>query len=427
MAAANHQLPGAGSVPAPFPLPPTFPPGVNPETYQIDAVHALLKEAAYFPILSIPDLNNPDAPIPSPFHAGRLIGVHVNERPHRFEFHEEAPGAGLGLRSSHVTGESIAQVHMQWMPCPDNWDAAPGIVPPPTELDVTRSQRFVMLNGSFTFDDRDHSGIRAFGAGRTFPTMVNGSPQLGLGSVIEILEGFGKLEGMHGVNVVNGYIDPPFGMMLCFMLRIVDPHRRLQPDGSSFPPLEAIPDPAPGTAIIVLLGETDPGEPVTLNFAPGGTMLGSNVTESLRLVRINYDIRGRRGIRSHLNEGPIVGKLQGTLHFNPLDPRPSFPIFTTNGRLSFFDHDGRDIGSLFANIDEGTAFRTELCGAPMPVFRFGGYGAFSTGTGQFAGINGMMTLNAAVSVFPRTLSNMYILRINDPDGRFRSGLCDAWL
>ncbi len=37
-----------------------------------------------------------------------------------------------------------------------------------------------------------------------------------------------------------------------------------------------------------------------------------------------------------------------------------------------------------------------------------------------------MSLNAVVSVFPRTLTNFYSLRINDPEGRFRDALCD-WL
>jgi hypothetical protein len=69
---------------------------------------------------------------------------------------------------------------------------------------------------------------------------------------------------------------------------------------------------------------------------------------------------------------------------------------------------------------EGRAMRTELAGAPMPVFRFGGFGPILGGTGEFSGADGMMTMNSAISVFPRTLSNLYIFRLSDPTGRFRA-------
>jgi hypothetical protein len=409
----------------PFPLPPTFPPGVDPTTYQIDAVNSIIKEAAFLSILSVADPAKPDAPILGP---QGIIGVEVNEEPHRFDIAPAEPSRELGIRAANTTGQGIAHVHIRWMPCPDDFEAAPGKEPPPTALDPTRSQRFVMLDGEFRFDDRENSGFHAFGAGRTYPMIANGKPQLGIGSVINIIEGFGKLKGLHITNVVNGYIDPPFGMMLCFMVRIVDPERRLRASsGAEFSPIHAIPDPAPGTSIIAVLGETDPNETVTLNITPDGRMLGSNVVERLRLVHIRYDTDTRRGVRAYMSEGPIVGSLRGTLHFNPLDPRPVFPIYTTNGVLTFFDRHNRTIGTVYANIAEGRAFRTEMPGAPMPVFRFGGFGPFNQGTGQFAGVNGMMSLNAVVSVFPRTLSNLYVLRINDPDGRFRAPLCDAWL
>ena len=62
----------------------------------------------------------------------------------------------------------------------------------------------------------------------------------------------------------------------------------------------------------------------------------------------------------------------------------------------------------------------------MPVFRFGGFGPFLGGTGPFRDAVGMMSLNAAISVFPRTLSNLYVLRVSDVDGRFRAACGRAW-
>jgi len=406
----------------PFPLPPVFPTGVNPETYRMEAVHAALREAAYLMMLTVPDASRPNVPILS---GGNMVGVQVNEQPHRFDIRPAEPTLQRGLRAANLAGEPVARVSIRWMVCPEKFDAAPGKVPPPTPLNPFCSQRFVMLDGVFEFDDRRRSAIHAFGQGRTYPKFINGRPQLFLGAVISSLSCTGKLEGLVATNVVCGVIQPPSGLLLNFIWRIVDPSRRLRTD--TVRPVRQIQDPAPGVTSIAVLGETEPTEPVTLNIAPNGQLLGSNVVERLRLVHIEYDAATSKGVRTRLIQGPVVGTLRGTLHFNPLDPRPEFPIRTSNGVLSFHDRAGRTIGSVFANIDQGFAYRMPMPPAPMPVFRFGGYGFISNGDGFFTGTSGMMALNAAISVFPRTLSNMYLLRFNDPDHRFRARLSEAWL
>src|SRR5206468_3790841 len=83
---------------------------------------------------------------------------------------------------------------------------------------------------------------------------------------------------------------------------------------------------------------------------------------------------------------------------------PVSPIQTTNGVFSFFDREGKTLGTVNANMIEGRAMRTELEGAPMPVFRFAGFGPLLGGTGFFDGADGMMSMNSVVSVFPRALS-----------------------
>jgi hypothetical protein len=174
------------------------------------------------------------------------------------------------------------------------------------------------------------------------------------------------------------------------------------------------------------LGEVDPEQPVTLNLAPDGRILGSNVHELLRLVHIGFDVNSFEGLRSQTTEGAIVGTVSATLHFNPLHPYPVQPIQTTHGVFTFFDRDRKVIGTVQSNMVEGRAFRTALDGAPMPVFRFGGFGPILRGTGQFAGADGMMSMNSAISVFPRTLSNLYILRFYDPERKLHTSLRDAW-
>ena len=411
--------------PAAFPPAPPFPfpAGADPTSFLVEPVNALIRQAGYLTIFTVPNSSRPNRPIYD--SRGRMVGVEVHESLHRFAIEPLDPRVH-GMAAANRVGEEVATVQIRWLTCPENFEAAPGLTPPPTPVDPARSQRFVMLDGHLQFKDAKGTGFRAFGAGRTMPMMTPAGPQLGLGSVIDIIEGFGNFKGLRGVNVVNGYINPPNQLTLSFLLRVMDPDGKL--GGPADPaPLQEIPPPAPGTTILSLLGETDPDEQVSLRFAPDGTILGSNVVERLRLVRVSWDASGKQGVRTHLRQGPVVGRLRGTLHFNPLDPRTVFPIHTTNGRLEFFDLCGRELGMIEADINEGRAFRTSLGGAPMPVFRFGGFGGLGKGCGQFEGATGMMSLNAVISVFPRTLTNMYQLRINDPDGRFRSRVGEAWV
>src|SRR5262249_26960720 len=158
-----------------------FPAGVNPETFQVERVARLLKQAAYLPIFSAADPRRPNVPIPSPTNPLALIGVEVNEELHRLDVLADPPGperirvgaaqhhrAGYASRAEppaveggwctrKSVGEAVATVGIRWMVMPDDFEAAPGKVPPPTELDPARSQRFCMLDGHMGFKDDDHS------------------------------------------------------------------------------------------------------------------------------------------------------------------------------------------------------------------------------------------------------------------------------
>jgi choline dehydrogenase len=404
-------------------LPPTFPPGVDPETYRIESVTRLLQRAAYLPIFSIPNPQVQNIPVFALDSPSSIIAVEVNEQLHRFEIAvNDSDGC---LRASNRVGQPVATVHIRWTPIPDDFEASPGVPVPATTLNPRASQRFVMLDGEMRYMDRDHSGFRAFGAGRTFPAIVNGQGQLRIGAVIDILQGFGKIKGLSGTVVVNGYINPPKDLALNLMVRLMDPNGKLRA-ASELAPLKPAADPDPEATFMTFLGETDPTHPVTLNVSADGRILGSNVYELLRLVRINFDLEGSNGLRSRTAVGMIVGAVTAKLHFNPLDPLPVSPIQTTNGVFTFFDRHHNVIGTVASNMVEGRAFRTELTGAPMPVFRFGGFGPILGGTGHFRDADGMMSMNSAISVFPRTLSNLYVLRFHDPEGRLREKLRDCW-
>jgi hypothetical protein len=405
----------------PIALSPTFPPGVDPATYRLASVSRLLKSAAYFSIFSIHNPNIQNTPIPSPRDPESLIGIEAHEELHRFAIAVTGPTVECDLKAINRVGEAIADVHVKWMLMPDDFEAAPGRVPPPTELNPVRSQRFTFLDGQMKFRDRDHSGFRAFGAGRTFPVLIDNQLQLRIGAVVDVLEGFGRFKGLPGTVVVNGYLTPPQGLFLNFMIRFMDSEGRLRAR-SSLRPLKRIPDPDRGSIFMVFLGEDDPNNPTTPSFTSTG--IQANVHELLRLVDINFDVGN--SIRSRTKVGAVVGKLSTTLSFNPQDPNSVTPYRTANGVFSFVDRRGHTVGTLNANVVEGRAFRTELAGAPFPVFRFGGFGPFISGTGPFTGALGMLSMNAVISVFPRTLSNLYVMRISDPDGKFRRIVRDAW-
>ena len=146
---------------------------------------------------------------------------------------------------------------MKWLIAPDDFEPAPGRVPPPTLLDQTRSQKFVMLDGRQRFEDVRESGLRGFGTGRTFPIVVNGRRQLRIAAVVEVVEGFGNLAGLTGAIVVNGYVIPPTGLFINFVARFPDPDGQLLAP-VSIPPSEPEPEPDPGTTFLLLEGEPDP-------------------------------------------------------------------------------------------------------------------------------------------------------------------------
>src|SRR5215216_3707506 len=342
----------------PFPLPPTFPPGVNPETYEIEKVQRLLKSAAYFPIFNSDNPNMPNRPVLLiPGIQFLMTAVEVNEELHRFEVLVEEPTIERGLRAFNRVGEPVANVHIRWTPIPENFEAAPGRFPPPTILNPFSSQRFTMLNGQMTFKDRQQSGFKAFGAGRTFPVNEGGANRLRIGAVIEILEGIGVFKGLTGAFVINGYIEPPNNLALNLMIRIMDPEGRLEARSEVAPPV-SFPDPDPNAVFMYFIGEVDPSKPVKLNISPDGRIQGSQVYERLRLVRIDFGLDSSGGIRSKTTEGPIVGEVSATLQFNPLAPTSVSPIQTTNGVFTFFGREGKTIGNVYANMVEGRAMRT---------------------------------------------------------------------
>lgn len=416
---------GGGAGGAPFPLPPGFPPGVDPTTYRIDEVRALLEAAAYFPLRSVPRPGVPNEPIPGPApgSTGGIVGVTLHERGDRFLLGGERSRGRIGLRGVNCLGDPAVSIDAEWRPIPEGFVAAPGRRPPPTPFEPGASQRFVMLDGELRFLEAGGDGFRGFGCGRTFP-VPGGGGAVRLGAVIDARQGLGRLAGLPGTMVVNGVIRPPYELDLQVMVRMMDPERRLATPRPPRPPRERR-EPPPGATILAFLGETNPDKPVTLRRGPGGEIVGSEVHELLRLVELDFHA-GPSGAEARSARGPVVGELDAVLHFDPLSPAPVGPVQTRQGVFRFHDRRGDTLGTIRADMVEGRALRTPLPGAPLPVFRFGGFGPVLEGDGELEGVQGMMSMNSAISVFPRTLSNLYLFRLDDPRGRLRGRCGRAW-
>ena len=119
------------------------------------------------------------------------------------------------------------------------------------------------------------------------------------------------------------------------------------------------------------------------------------------------------------------------IDFNLLNPgapgTPLAPIpFAAVNRFTLVDASGRTVGTFVGDGGEGRTFTMEVDGAPgQKGLRFGGFGPLREGTGCFEGVRGLMTDNSVVGLAPHVTSTLYVLRIEDPEGRYRVPLREA--
>lgn len=384
-----------------------------------------VQQAAYFALFSLPDPTSPTRPIPLiPFAPALAIGFSVHEGLHRFEIYGEEPNPVCGFRiSKSISEHYVARVHMQMTPMPNNFEGAVNRVPPPTVLLPFLSQRFCALDGSLEFFDSERSGFRAFGCGRTFPATVNGASQVRLAAVLDITEGFGRLAGLRGTGIVSGETQPPSNFAFSVLFRLVDTQGNLvvQTPIASLPP----DDPKPDTAFLAFISEPDPDIPLRAVQSPEGKFLFVRIAERLRLVELSFEVNQPGGLRANTNRGPIVGRHRSTLILdisggNMLNPRAVIPAFSRGGQFWFFGKDKKPVGGFKADLFEGRVFPTETHREGTLFYRFGGIAPPTEGQGQFQNPIGMVSVNGAFNLATGAMSTLYLVRLSDPLGLFRS-------
>jgi len=375
-------------------------------TFNIDPVTALLEQAGYLPLfLKAPSRRGVDA-------------FEVEHELRRFAIAAEEERSRIVGRNR--VGGPAAGVRFRWRFVPDDFQGDPGRVQPLPPLPFLPgiSQRIEVFDWVVRFAG-GASGFRAYGTGRTLPGAGAAAPAVGLAFVLDVLEGYGELAGLAGTVVASGALGPQGALELGVVTRIMDPvgGPLMQAPLAPLPPWAG---PERGVTWLAFLGQVDPDHPVTLRISLTEGLLGSNVFELLRVAGLDVAADSAGRLRGGATRGALVGSVSAQLDFDPLALAPITPIQTRCGIFEFHDRSGRSLGSVASDMIEGRSFRTRLDSLLLPVFRFGGFGPIQGGAGEFAGARGIMTMNSVISVQPRTLSNLYVLRLDDPGGHYRA-------
>lgn len=360
--------------------------------FNIGPVTALLEQAGYFPLLlTAPSRRRADA-------------FEVEHELRRFEIAAEEERFRIVGRNR--VGGPAAVVRFRWR--------------------FVEEGRIEVFDWELRFAG-GASGFRASGTGRTLPGSGAAPPDVGVvgvAFVLDILEGYGELAGLAGTVVASGSLSPHGALELGLVARIMDPAGNLLTE-APLAPLPPWAGPERGVTWLTFLGEVDPDHPVTLRISLTQGILGSNVFEQLRVAELDFATDPAGRLRSRAMRRDLAGSVGARLDFDPLSLEPVTQIRTRCGIFEFHDRAGRSLGSVASDMTDGRSFRTRLESMLLPVFRFGGFGPIQGGTGEFAGARGIMSMNSVISVQPRTLSNLYILRLDDPDGRYRAAARSA--
>jgi hypothetical protein len=391
--------------------------GASASGYFPQVLQRLVDRAGYFNAFSVPDAKDSTVAIRGQGGNGDCIGFRVSEDLLRFVVTVQPPTADIGLKAANAVGESYGKFKHRWVLAPDDFVGAPGREPPATSLDSSRSQRFLMMDGVCTFGD-GKDGFRGFGAGVTFPITTGGPPQLLVATVGTILEGFGSFKNHEEATYVHCGSLSEHGFTGNLLLRVMDSQGTLRTTGS-LPALKRQSFPEPDITYVVFRGQAVESDPVTPRVGPDGQFRGLKVVQGLRLISLNSAVD--EGPRSVARVGQIIGKITAHVDFNPTAPGGTAlnPIpFTTFDELDFIDGAGRSIGGFSADSSEGRVFNIKVAG--QAGIRFGGVGPVLNGTGPFQGMKGLMTDNSVVIFQPHVSASLYVLRLHDPGGRFRS-------
>jgi hypothetical protein len=357
-----------------------------------------------------------------PYQINGAFSLNINSTLHKFKAVVRQVTAEDGLKVAQYVGEAEGKFRCRLTIAPNDFPWTTNKEPSPILYDPLRAQRFAMLDAEFSFGDGKDS-FSAYGVGRTFPVSVQGKNSVLVGGIGNIVRGRGKFEGLEGTLALNGTITHNFGFLGSITLRVVDWAQKLRTDAEI--DLTSITDPDPEATYIVLRGQKkNQFVKSGYSFAPDGQLQGITAPAEWRAADYNFAAHGYRGLRSNISVGQIVGTLDATIITNILAPPGTADApapFSTNEVYTFVDSHGQTVGTINTGVVEGDSFNLTYPAAPgQPGLRFAGYGPITGGTGEFQGVQGMLTVNSLIGISPHVLSLIHVFRIIDPKRRYRA-------
>jgi hypothetical protein len=398
-------------------------PDVNAQTYPYDLVQEMLDQTADFSMFAVPapgyldhaSLNSGDTG--DWFNLNGGYGLDLLSELHRFE--SIARISGSALKVSQRVGNATGKFHALCLFSPPDFRWNPRQTPPPWIFDPWRSQKFVLQQCELTFGSEN--SCRCYGVGRTFPITVNGRHVLMAGAIANIVQGTGKFEGREGTLVCSGTITPEMGFLGNINLRVRDDQQTIVTE-NELTPLEVIRDPdRQATFIELRLIKKSKNIKTTFGPPPGDGRVSLVTPSIMRSVQYSYAV-GARGLRTYMGVGEVLGPMEATVFFDltaPAGTADSPVPFTTQELYTFTDGSSRNAGTVSCGVVEGQSFGLKFPRAPgQPGVRFSGFGPIQGGTGPFAGVQGMLTVNSLIGIAPHALSLMHALYLVDPGDKF---------
>lgn len=401
-------------------------PNLNAQTYPFAVVEHLINEVAVINAYTVPDSDRSRNDDQGRRNSGTAGGMELNQTLCRFEVGVKLPDAKFGVRAANTVGEPVGKFRHRWQLISDDFVASPGRTSASIALDPSRSQRFVMQDGVFTFGDGD-DGFSGFGTGRTYPVRANGRQQLLAAAVGEVIDGYGRFKNLEGSYVMSGEITQS-GFRGNVQCRLMDHQGQIR-STSELPVIERTFDQGAGLTYILFRGQKrDEHVETSYIFGPNGQPQGFKLWQELRIAHLNSVSGRRRGLRSSDKLGQVIGRMTSQVFLNILNPGAPgtslAPIpFGSYNEFTFVDDEGNTVGSFVAEGGEGRTFNVKLKGATgQQALRFGAFQTLGKGTGCFSGVQGLFTDNSVVGVAPHVTSTLYVACICDPDGKFRAAL-----
>jgi len=360
--------------------------------------------------------------------SGDVIGIRASETMYRFDIDLMHPSSESGVRAVNAVGEPLGRLDLRWLIIPHGYMARPDQEPPPTPLDSSRSQRFVMQEMAFAFGGQD--GFLGFGAGRTFPTFAGGRSKLIVAAIGNITEGFGKFRGHEGNFTLCGELTAKGGFLGDILVRVVDQTGNLRAPTPL--PIERSADVHPEATYLLWTAQKGKGPEQENRFSlgPDGLPRGMNIPVGLKRLYLQASVQSPAGflsndLRTEEAIGLEIGFGRGSQPGAPPTGTPISPFqFEGVAKYRFDDETGRTIGALTTNVVEGRRFDMSLLGLQETAWRFGFFGPIILGHGCFRDAQGMF-YGASGSFFQpppgiHVITHLYMARLEDPDGRFRA-------